>query len=253
MYNTSRVFVSTDGGNTFKATNGYQIPLGNISGFATHPTKPQTAFALFSFAGAPKILRTDNLGDSWVDISGFSNPGSGSFGFPDVAVHSLLVTDTIPEKIWAGTEIGLFVTEDNGKSWFYANNGLPAASIWEMKKKGNQVMVATHGRGVWSANLDEVVSSENTPKVIDGNNEINGFTLYPNPCSDHVNIRFSSPPVGKVSAEIQSMEGRTLLQREIFPNGNGPVRLTLPKLAVGHYILTIKQKSGIEAKVISVQ
>jgi hypothetical protein len=250
MNATSRVFVSTDGGTVFKATNGYEIPLGNLSGLVAHPSRPSTAFALFSFAGTPKILRTDNLGESWTDISGYSGT---SAGFPDVAVYSLQVTDTIPETIWAGTEIGLFITEDKGKSWHYADNGLPAVSIWELKQKGNQVIAATHGRGVWSVNLDEVVSSESTHEVTPGNKETGGYSVYPNPCTDHVNIRFPTSLTGKVTAKIINMEGRSLFQREFFPNGTGSVRLSLPKLPAGNYILEIKQKTGIQAKVIMIE
>jgi len=247
MNAASKLFVSVDGGATFNATNSYQVPIGTLSGLVTHPSRPSTAFALFSFAGSPKILRTDNLGVSWTDISGFSGT---SAGFPDVAVYSLLVTDTIPETLWAGTEIGLFISDDSGKSWRYSDSGLPSVSIWEMKKKGKQVMLATHGRGIWSVNLDEVVSvEEKTVKpAADG-----GITVYPNPCKDYVNIRFSAIPKGKVTAGIRSMDGKMVFQTQLDPNGAATVRLTLPRLSSGNYILEVKQDSGVVAKVISVQ
>jgi photosystem II stability/assembly factor-like uncharacterized protein len=247
MTTTTKLFVSVDGGTTFNPTNSYPVSLGTLSGLVTHPTKSSTAFALFSFAGAPKILRTDNLGGSWVDISGYSGT---SAGFPDVAVYSLLVTDTIAETLWAGTEIGLFVSEDNGKSWWYADNGLPAVSIWDMKMKGRQVMVATHGRGIWSVNMDEVVSAEETTvkPAKDG-----GITVYPNPCRDYVNIRFSAFPTGKVTTMIRTMDGKMVFQSQLDPNGAATVKLSFPKLSAGNYILEIKQNSGVDAKVISVQ
>jgi hypothetical protein len=247
MTSTIKVFVSVDGGTTFNATNSYPVSLGTLSGLVSHPTRPSTAFALFSFAGTPKILRTDDLGNSWKDISGYSGT---SAGFPDVAVYSFLVKDTIPETLWAGTEIGLFISDDSGKSWWYSDSGLPSVSIWEMKRKGNQVMLATHGRGIWSVNLDEVVSAgEITVKPArDG-----GLTVYPNPCRDYVNIRFSAIPTGKVTAMLRTMDGKMVFQSQLDPNGISPVRLTLPKLAAGNYILEVKMNSGSEAKVISVK
>ncbi len=40
-----------------------------------------------------------------------------------------------------------------------ADNGLPAVSIWDMKVVDDQVVVATHGRGVWSVTLPELLDA----------------------------------------------------------------------------------------------
>jgi len=61
--NPVTLHVSTDEGVTFNPVNNYTaVTLGRISGLATHPLLDSTAFALFSFAEGPKILRTDDLG-----------------------------------------------------------------------------------------------------------------------------------------------------------------------------------------------
>lgn len=148
--------VSVDGGNTFEPVRVHSN-LGAVTDIATHPTDPQTAYALFSIAGLPKILRTSDLGQTWEDISGFEG-GSGSRGFPDVAVYSLLVMPHDEQVMWAGTEIGLFISEDGGNSWFYGDTGLPAVSIWQMRIVNDQVVVATHGRGVWTVTLPELAA-----------------------------------------------------------------------------------------------
>jgi photosystem II stability/assembly factor-like uncharacterized protein len=148
-----QIAVSKDGGLSFT----YPVPdtkthKSSITGIATHPTQDSTAFILLSIAQSPKILRTTNLGKTWTDISGFSTGTSSTNGFPDVAVYCLLVMPTNPNIIWAGTEIGLFESTDSGNNWALAGNGLPSVSIWDMKIVGNQIVVATHGRGIWSVN-----------------------------------------------------------------------------------------------------
>ena len=151
MASNSNIYVSADGGLTFNATNNYTtVPLGRITSLETDPLKDSTAYALFSFAKAPKILKTTDLGQSWADISGFGTDTVSSTGFPDVAVYSLLVMPYDPNIIWAGTDIGIFESTDGGGSWAYANNGAPAAAIWEMLIVNDQIIVATHGRGIWS-------------------------------------------------------------------------------------------------------
>jgi hypothetical protein len=149
--------VSTDNGLKFNAVEDYSGVAMNtyISGLATHPTEDSTAYVLFSLSGAPKVLRTRNLGKSWEDISGFGANHESSNGFPDVIVHSLVVMPHNPDIIWVGTDIGIFESTDNGGSWHLANNGLPSISVFQMKISGDQVVVGSHGRGIWSVTIPE--------------------------------------------------------------------------------------------------
>ncbi|HTY39126.1 MAG TPA: hypothetical protein VMH23_18550, partial [Bacteroidota bacterium] len=157
---TGKIHVSTNGGVTFNPTVNYTgVTLGRLSGLATHPTDPKTAYALFSFAKAPKILRTTDLGQTWQDISGFGSGSASTNGFPDVATYCLLVMPHNPSELWAGTEIGLFISTNNGASWSYSNDVLPAVSIWQMRVVDDEVVVATHGRGVWSVKIPALLSA----------------------------------------------------------------------------------------------
>lgn len=155
----SRICLSRDGGQTFAATSDYtEQLLGEVAGIATHPANDETAYALFGAAGQPKVIRTTNGGDSWEDISGFqeSMDGTSSRGFPDVAVFSLLVMPYDTSIIWVGTEIGIVQSLDDGESWNLLDDDLPATAIWEMKVINDEVVVATHGRGIWTTTLDEL-------------------------------------------------------------------------------------------------
>ena len=162
-----RINVSTDQGLTFNPTSLYsQVSMGGISGLATHPLQDSTAYVLFSFAHKPKILRTNDLGQTWEDISGFGADTVSSNGFPDVAVYDLLVFPNTPDTIWAGTEIGLFESTDNGASWHIADNGLPAVPIWAMTHVDDQIVLATHGRGIWSVTIPGLSSNQIFPPLI---------------------------------------------------------------------------------------
>lgn len=157
MTEAERIHVSVDGGDTFAPVNSFTtVTMGQVSGFATHPTDWQTAYALFSISGRPKILKTTDLGQTWSDISGFGANNVSSTGFPNVAVYSLLVMPHDPNIIWVGTEIGLVESTDGGATWALSTSGLPAVSIWEMKTMDDQVVLATHGRGIWTAQIPEL-------------------------------------------------------------------------------------------------
>jgi len=169
---TAQIHVSTDAGATFAPVPNFAtVTMGGISGLATHPTDPATAYVLFSFAGRPKILRTTDYGATWADITGFVGGSPSTNGFPDVAVYDLLVFSDDPLHMWAGTEIGIVESLDGGATWALANNGLPAVSIWDLTEVEDEVVVGTHGRGIWAATIPELVAGKTFKPLIEAANQ----------------------------------------------------------------------------------
>ncbi|MCX2744950.1 hypothetical protein OO013_13795 [Mangrovivirga sp. M17] len=161
------IFVSKDNGLTFSQVNNFtDLEMGVISGLATHPNDPAQAYALFSFAKSPKVLHTDDYGQTWNDISGFGANEVSSSGFPDVAVFDLQVMPFDNNIIWVGTEIGIIESTDGGQSWHRLNANMPAVSIWDIKVEDDQVVLGTHGRGIWSVTLPELPQTIVGPEVL---------------------------------------------------------------------------------------
>jgi hypothetical protein len=221
--------------------------MGGISGLATHPTEPNTAYVLFSFAERPKILKTTDLGQNWADISGFGTGSISTNGFPDVAVYDLLVWPNDPLHIWVGTEIGLVESLDGGASWALASDGLPSVGIWFLKAVEDEIVVGTHGRGIWSTTVPALLDGqvfnplfESMAQLPTGNLELN-FNLRSaydstevyidsvlvetiganTPLEAHV-ISVPVPVQATVSAYARSYSGgeiynSTIKQAEVFP------------------------------------
>ena len=57
------------------------------------------------------------------------------------------------DLLYAGTEFGLFVSLDGGKSWKKFMNNLPTVRVDDIliHPRDNDLIVATHGRSVWIA------------------------------------------------------------------------------------------------------
>ena len=170
MSGTGDVFVSTDYGDTFTAVPDYDgAVLGSLSGIDTHPTDRNTAYATFSFFGRPHVLRTTDMGQTWEDITQM-NPDTNESenGFPNVATYCVLVMPHNPDVIWVGTEIGIVESADGGATWQLADVGLPSVAVWQMKIVDDQVVVATHGRGIWTATIDELPEMGVIPNILSG-------------------------------------------------------------------------------------
>ena len=177
------LYVSKDGGVSFaKASNNSFIASGILSGFDTHPTDEATAYATFSFSGRSKVLRTTNYGQTWQDISGFGAGSTSSNGFPNVAAYCVSVMPYNTDIIWVGTDIGLVESTDGGATWHLANNGLPQVAIWEIRIVDDEVVVATHGRGIWSVVLPELAGHKPpvatlAPVLNSANQSVSGLVL----------------------------------------------------------------------------
>ncbi|MBB6460710.1 VPS10 domain-containing protein [Flammeovirga kamogawensis] len=232
MSDDYRVHVSKDKGNTFTPVENFTVngfEMGPISGIGTNSLNPASAFVLFSFAHAPKIIRTNDYGDTWTELSGFSTSGVSNNGFPDVAVYDVITMPYNDEIIWVGTEIGIFESTDNGENWHKLSGGLPSVSIWDLKIVDNQVVVGTHGRGIWSFDLAEVpqpnitnFNSTISTTIIDYtiSSSIDSIAVY----SDSGNYLISIPNTvnaGENSIELSSEElnGHTTIQLISYLDG----------------------------------
>jgi len=198
--NDRSLHVSTNGGQTFTPVNNYTgAAMGNITKLATHPTQPSTAYALFSFAGKPKVLRTTNLGQSWEDISGFGSAATSSSGFPDVAVYCLYVYSGNTDILWAGTEIGIVESTDNGNSWYLLDE-FPNTPVWDLKERENVVVIATHGRGIWTAAFDRFAQAVNFAQPADVSQSVGNFLLN-GTASSGLPLTYTSTDTDKIRIE----------------------------------------------------
>ncbi len=167
------LYVSSDEGETFTSVTPEYTGLSYISGIETHPTDPNTAYLLMSIKGHSKIMRTQDLGKTWKDITGFAGDGSpSSNGFPDVPTYSLLAIPNT-DVLWAGTEIGIFQSLDNGGTWEYLDDNIPAVSVWDMKVVNDEIVISTYGRGLWTASVPELIGYE--PPIYSGFPTINSI------------------------------------------------------------------------------
>ncbi|MBN2415403.1 T9SS type A sorting domain-containing protein [bacterium] len=207
MNSTSSIQVSTDGGVTFSSTNNY-ADMGRITGIASHPFQSHTAYLLVSIADSPKILRTRDLGRTWEDISGFGDADSSSNGFPDVAVYDLVVMPYDTTILWACTEIGIFESVNNGTTWAWLDeDAFPAVSVWQADIVDDQIVMATHGRGIWSATVPELAGYSPpdlplTPVLVSLGSALEGFSVTCRLRSpyDSTQVRVNGHPVHTLAA-----------------------------------------------------
>jgi photosystem II stability/assembly factor-like uncharacterized protein len=75
-------------------------------------------------------------------------------GLPNEPVNAVRQDPVEPNLLYAATENGVYVSFDGGANWQSMQLDLPHTSVRDLIVHGNDVVVATHGRGFWI--LDDV-------------------------------------------------------------------------------------------------
>jgi hypothetical protein len=89
----------------------------------------------------PSIYKTNNTGQSWTAITN---------GIPDGAyVHAVRQDPKRRGLLYAGTELGVYISFDDGAHWQSLQMNLPTSPIRDLVVKDDDLVVATHGRSFW--------------------------------------------------------------------------------------------------------
>ena len=133
------------------------------------------------------LWRTTDNGDSWSDITGgttnCSNPNNTLIGLPCVPVRTVTVQPGDPATIYAGTEIGIYVTHDSGDHWLPVMEGPSNVSIIELSfMNTSELLVGTYGRGIWVAKVGcNPVTPNRAPNDFDGDGLTDIAVVRPTP------------------------------------------------------------------------
>ena len=140
------IHVSRDGGKNWSNVTPKGIPEWSlVSIIEASPHDAATAYAavdthkLDDFR--PLIYKTTDFGKTWTKIVN---------GIPDGAYTHAVREDPVRKNLlYAGTELGVYVSFDGGANWQSLQLNLPNSPIHDLIVKNDDLVVATHGRSFW--------------------------------------------------------------------------------------------------------
>jgi photosystem II stability/assembly factor-like uncharacterized protein len=155
------IWVGTDDGNLQLTRDGgkkWTNLIGNVRGLPRSSWvswveasryEAGTAYATFdrhTFGDmTPWVYRTTDSGKSWTRIA---SPEQGVKGY----AHVVKEDPARKNLLYLGTELGLFISVDGGKSWAeFKGNDFPAVAVRDLQvqARDGDLVIATHGRGIW--------------------------------------------------------------------------------------------------------
>jgi photosystem II stability/assembly factor-like uncharacterized protein len=154
--NDGVVSLTQDNGKTWDRVT----PKGLLKGGRVDSIEPSTHNPAHAYASIlrfqvgdwkPYIYKTENYGKKWTLLT------NGKNGIP--ADYPVRVMRSDPGKegvLYAGTEFGLFISLNDGKTWESFNQNVPITPITDIKVYREDLVLSTMGRGFWV--LDNVTS-----------------------------------------------------------------------------------------------
>jgi len=90
----------------------------------------------------PFVYKTTDYGSTWMAIVD---------GLPNGPVNVIREDHRNPNLLFVGTEFAVFISLDGGGNWACMKNNMPVQPVHDMKihKRDNDLVVATHGRGIY--------------------------------------------------------------------------------------------------------
>jgi hypothetical protein len=176
------------------------------------------------------FLKSANGGATWL------KPATN---FPMTPANCL--TRSSSGQLFVGTDYGVITSTDDGATWSQFGIGMPRVQVLSLKvkgKKGNHLLAATEGRGVYSIDL----ASEGVETIALTNFGIG--ECYPNPASanqtSHLMLTLKNPL--SLRATLCDCLGRSiqLMASGMFSAGAHDISISTSGLSNGDYFLVVQ-------------
>ncbi len=145
------VWITRDHGKNWKNISPPKLtPWSKITQIGASHFDDQTAYVSVSRFRIddrhPYIYRTHDGGATWQEITA---------GLPDDSPVDTVREDPVRKGLlFAGTETAVWMSRDDGDRWQSIQYNLPHTSMRDLEIRGNDLIVATHGRSFWI--LDDI-------------------------------------------------------------------------------------------------
>lgn len=159
----SQFWYSPDGGQSWvqRARPGNQV----ITSIEPHPTDPDIVYATNGNWNANnKVFESTDRGQSWSNITS---------GLPNLPANCVFYQEDSDNRIYVGTDIGLYYRDDNSNGWQELNDGLPNTIVTdiEMNYANQRLYAGTYGRGVWYYDISPTLDTPELVSIADNSTQ----------------------------------------------------------------------------------
>jgi len=143
------VWVTDDGGSVWNPVSPPGLSYW-VTDVAPDPFDAQSAYlAVTGYRQGdklPYVRWTRDLGQTWEDVSG---------NLPQVPVNRVLADSVWRGRIYAGTDLGVYLSDVGGSVWSVMHSGMPWVVVMDLVRheQTDTLFAGTHGRSIYSFDL----------------------------------------------------------------------------------------------------
>ncbi len=249
--NVSRV--ETAGGPTQNITG--DLPKRYVTDIKTSPDLPLTVYVTHSGYKynefIPRVHRSDDEGNSWVDISG---------NLPDLAINDIYILPNNQDTVlFVATDGGVYGSLDAGENWERMGNNMPYVPVYDLEwnVEKNELIAGTYARSIMTYPIDSllfmatdtvVVNPPDTTSVaireiIDTKSKLK---IFPSPATNYIQVEFEKSEPGKTyDLVILDVSGKLMHQEKGTQEGKVSQQINVSNMPTGTYFVKIKFRHTI--------
>ena len=244
--------VVENGSSTQNITEG--LPERYVTDIKTSPDLPLTVYVTHSGYKdnevIPRVHRSDDEGNSWIDISG---------DLPNLAVNDIYVLpehqDTI---IFVATDGGVYGSLNAGQNWGRMGTNMPYVPVYDLEWNivKNELIAGTFGRSIMTYPLDSLffadtncveipdTTSVAVRELIDAKPKLK---IFPSPATNYIQVEFEKSEPGKTyDLVILDTAGKLVHQEKGSQEGTTSQRIDLSRMSAGTYFVKVKFRRTIQ-------
>lgn len=137
-----KIMKSTSGGEQWVDLS-HGMPERLPMDIAIDPTNDQIAYITFAGFDNSHICKSEDGGNTWYTMD---------YGLPNVPTSTILIDPQNPQHLYAGNDLGVYLSKDAGAHWKPYTHGLPEAVMvmhLSDSPSNRKIRMATHGHGIW--------------------------------------------------------------------------------------------------------
>ncbi len=219
--------------------------IGSVSGIAIEPGNESHILVTYSNYGVSSVWETTDGGTNWSSVEG---------NLPDMPVRWVIFNPANAGQAFLATELGVWSTDNlNGTStlWAPTNAGLANTRVDMLKVRisDNTILAATHGRGLFTTTLANVVLptvyfEKSNISVAENGGTVNacslGTTTVP------VNLYLTSAATAPVTVQVSASGNSTATNGNDYLIGSNSVTFPMGTTGPQTVNVTINDDNSYE-------
>lgn len=218
-YGAGGIYYSTDNGGLWAGFsnglfNGYYYSVASIDS------------NIYAGAWNGGVTYSHNNGQSWV------------FDYlSELSIYSTRALLPMGTNILAGTDIGIFLTNDFGVNWQDINDNLPSDTVLSIALSDSNIFIGTYKHGIWRRPISDILN-------VKENKSFNNVEIYPNPTTDKLYIKLKDFSSKEMIVKILNITGQQIKTFKF--KHNDVINIDVSDYVKGIYFLQFQYENKIE-------